>query len=143
MLRTTEGRLSGARVLRSQSFRGIIVRHTFNETLRRSGHDTRLLRPILIVDSAHAGVQYVRAGLGLSIAARRCPGCSGTSGVAGIFDPWRTCRSEFFCIANSRHEPFPVVPVFLEYLQNNTRHLRSGKYRDVHGDGETFAPQPR
>lgn len=123
---------------------GSSTRRIFDEALSRNGHDTRLLRPILIVDSAHTAVQYVRSGLGVSIAARVAIRDALERRELREFSIHGVHSSRsFFCITNSRREPFPTVSAFLKYLQNNTRHLRSGKSRDVHGDSKASGFQPR
>jgi DNA-binding transcriptional LysR family regulator len=102
------------------------TRRSFEEALRAAGHDARLLRPRLVVDSSHAAVQYVRAGLGVSAAARIAVEDALNRGevraysLAGV----RASR-RFFCIMNARRMPFPAATVFLEFLLAKTRRPRS------------------
>lgn len=101
------------------------TRRIFEDALRLAGHDMRLLQPRLIVDSSHAAVQYVRAGLGVSAAARiavqealnRGEICAFT--IAGV----RAVR-QFSCIVNARRVSFPAATVFQKYLLAHTTHLR-------------------
>ena len=101
------------------------TRRIFEESLRLSGYDVRLLRPRLVVDSSHAAVQYVRAGLGVSVAARIAVESELERGeiraytLCGV----RPHRS-FSWITNARRMPFPAAAVFQEFLLENTRHLR-------------------
>jgi DNA-binding transcriptional LysR family regulator len=107
------------------------TRRSFEDALRAAGHDARLLRPRLTVDSSHAAVQYVRAGLGVSSATRIAVvdaldrGEIRAYSIAGV----RTSRS-FSCIMNVRRMPFPAATVFFEFLLAKTRHLRSRKVMD-------------
>ena len=101
------------------------TRRAFEEALRLAGHDMRLLHPRLVVDSSHAAVQYVRAGLGVSAAARIAVQKDLDGGeirafsIAGV-----RAERQFSCIINARRMPFPAATVFQEYLLTNTAHLR-------------------
>ena len=101
------------------------TRRAFEEALRLAGHDMRLLHPRLVVDSSHAAVQYVRAGLGVSAAARVAVQKDLDGGeirafsIAGV-----RAERQFSCIINARRMPFPAATVFQEYLLTNTAHLR-------------------
>ena len=98
------------------------TRRSFEEALRAAGHDARLLRPRLLVDSSHAAVQYVRAGLGVSITARIAVEDALARGeiraysIAGV-----KAARRFSCIMNSRRIPFPAATAFLEFLLAKTR----------------------
>lgn len=102
------------------------TRKAFEEVLRLAGHDTRLMQPRLVVESSHAVVQYVRAGLGVSAVARIAVQESLDRGeirafsIAGI----RSSR-RFSCIINARRMTFPAASVFLEFLHSRTAHLCS------------------
>ena len=108
------------------------TRRAFEDSLRLSGHDPRALQPRLVVDSSHAAVQYVEAGLGVSIAARIAVQDALTRGsiraftLAGV----RAVR-QFSCVTNARRIPFPAATVFLEFLHKSTRHLRSASASPV------------
>ena len=101
------------------------TRRAFEDALRVAGYDMRLLCPRLVVDSSHAAVQYVRAGLGVSAAARlavqnaldRGEICAFT--IAGIH-----AARQFSCVVNARRMQFPAAAMFQEYLLANTAHLR-------------------
>ena len=101
------------------------TRRAFEEALRLAGHDMRLLHPRLVVDSSHAAVQYVRAGLGVSAAARIAVQKALDRGdiractIAGVH-----AARQFSCIVNARRMPFPAATVFQEYLLRATVHLR-------------------
>jgi DNA-binding transcriptional LysR family regulator len=94
------------------------TRKAFEEVLRLAGHDARRMRPRLVVDSSHAAVQYVRAGLGVSAAAcvavqePLIRGEIQAFTIAGI----RASR-RFSCISNARRTAFPAATAFLNYLQ--------------------------
>jgi len=102
------------------------TRRAFEEALRLAGHDTRLLQPCLVVDSSHAAVQYVRAGLGVSAAARLAVRDELDKGeiraftIAGVH-----AARQFSCVINARCMQFPAAAVFQEYLLTHTAHLRS------------------
>lgn len=101
------------------------TRRIFEESLRLSGHDVRLLRPRLVVDSAHAAVQYVRAGLGISVAARIAVEPELQQGtVKGYTISDVKVHRRFSWITNSRRKPFPAAAVFQEFLLESTRNLR-------------------
>lgn len=105
---------------------GSTTRNAFEDALRQAGHDIRRLQPQLVVDSSHAAVQYVHAGLGVSAAARVAVwdalerGDVRAFSIAGV----RIAR-QFSCIINARRMPFPAATVFLEFFLGSTRHLRS------------------
>ena len=113
------------------------TRSAFEDALRHAGHDIRRLQPRLVVDSSHAAVQYVRAGLGVSAAAHIAVRDALERGevrafsIAGV----HTTR-QFSCIMNARRMPFPAATVFLEFLLTSTNHLRPSPVENVlHGDG--------
>lgn len=97
----------------------------FQEALRLAGHDTRFLQTRLAVDSSHAAVQYVRAGLGVSVAARIAVQPHLESGdiractIAGV----KAVR-QFVFIMNARRLSFPAANVFQKFLLAGTAHLR-------------------
>lgn len=101
------------------------TRKAFEEVLTLAGHDARRMRPRLVVDSSHAAVQYVRAGLGVSAAARLAVQDSLERGELRAFtiDGIRASR-RFFCIINTRRASFPAANAFLDFLLDKTRHLR-------------------
>ena len=94
------------------------TRHAFEDAMRKAGHTPRLLRPRLVVDSAHAVVQYVEAGLGVAAAARLTVedalerGSLRAFAIEGVHATRR-----FSCLLNTRRVPFPAATVFLEFLQ--------------------------
>lgn len=102
------------------------TRRIFRNALRQAGYDERLLCVKMTVDSAHAALQYVRAGLGVSatvgIAAEDAlkGGDVQVFRIAGV----RAVR-QFWHISNARRLPFPSATVFLELLRARTQHLRS------------------
>ncbi len=105
------------------------TRRAFEDALRQAGHDTRLLRPRLMVDSSHAAVQYVRAGLGVSAAARievqriLERGEVRAFSIAGVH-----AKRRFSCVVNARRMPFPIATVFRNYLLCATAHLHPGQH---------------
>ena len=104
---------------------GSATRRLFENAVIEAGHDLRRLRPGLCVDSAHASLQYVRAGLGVSASVRIAARDALSRGeivpftIKGI----RACR-QFSHIINARRQIFPAATVFLEFLQKATAHLR-------------------
>lgn len=102
------------------------TRKAFEEALRAAGHDTRQFHPRLVVDSSHAAVQYVRAGLGVSATARIAVQDALERGeirayrIAGV-----NAVRQFCCIMNVRRQPFPAANVFLEFLLAKTCRLRA------------------
>ena len=102
------------------------TRRSFEEALRTAGHDARLLRTRLVVDSSHAAVQYVRAGLGVSAATRIAVEDALNRGEVRAYSLFGVKASRhFFCIMNARRMPFPAATVFLEFLLAKTRRPRS------------------
>ncbi len=101
------------------------TRRIFEESLRLSGYDVRLLKPRLVVDSSHAAVRYVRAGLGVSAAARLAvePELERGEIRAYTLSGVRANR-RFSWITNARRMPFPAAAVFQEFLLDHTRRLR-------------------
>lgn len=94
------------------------TRHAFEDAMREAGYTPRLLRPRLVVDSAHAAVQYVEAGLGVAVAARLTVEDALERGTLRAFAIEGVHASrKFSCILNSRRVPFPAATVFLEYIQ--------------------------
>jgi DNA-binding transcriptional LysR family regulator len=102
------------------------TRKIFEQALSVAGYDSRLLKTRLTVDSAHAALQYVRAGLGVSVTVRLAAQDALTRGevvayrIAGV----KAVRS-FSQIINQRRLAFPTATVFLEFLQSRTKHLRN------------------
>jgi DNA-binding transcriptional LysR family regulator len=115
------------------------TRKAFEEVLRLAGHDARLIRPRLVVDSAHAAIQYVRAGLGVSASARVAVQDAldrdevRAFTIAGI----RPLR-RFSCITNTRRAMFPAAAVFLEFLLAKTAAMRWDG-QSGNGDDSLFA----
>lgn len=105
---------------------GSTTRKIFESALHAAGYDPRLLLPGMTVDSAHAAVEYVRAGLGVSATVRIAAQEALRRGevlayrIAGV-----SAARQFFCILNSRRVPFPSATVFLKFLQKHTQHLRA------------------
>lgn len=101
------------------------TRKIFEESLRLAGHTVRFLRPRLVVDSSHAAVQYVRAGLGVSVAARVAVeselqmGTLSAYTISGV-----RVHRRFSWITNSRRKPFPAAAVFQAFLLESTSGLR-------------------
>ncbi|MDL2266935.1 LysR family transcriptional regulator [Desulfovibrio sp. OttesenSCG-928-G15] len=101
------------------------TRRLFEEAVHHAGHNVRQLNARLKVDSSHAAVQYVRAGLGVSAAARIAVqeeldrGDIRAFGLEGVF-----ASRQFVCIANTRRMPFPSATVFQEFLLSSTTRLR-------------------
>ena len=98
------------------------TRHAFEDAMREAGYTPRLLRPRLVVDSAHAALQYVEAGLGVAAAARLTVENALERGVLRAFtiEDVRATR-RFSCLINTRRVPFPAATVFLEFLQAEVR----------------------
>jgi DNA-binding transcriptional LysR family regulator len=109
-------------ILREESSASRIL---FEESLIQSGYDPRLLHSRLIVDSAHAAMQYVRAGLGVNASVRIAAQDALLRGevrafrIAGV-----TAIRTFSEIINPRRLTFPTASVFLEFLHSRTTHMR-------------------
>ncbi|WP_027188495.1 LysR family transcriptional regulator [Desulfovibrio cuneatus] len=101
------------------------TRKLFEEALRLAGYDPRALSTRITVDSSHAAMQYVAAGLGLSIASHLAAkealanGTLRAVSIAGV-SPCRT----FSCVVNTRRAMFPTTKLFLHYLCDATSPLR-------------------
>lgn len=101
------------------------TRKLFESALLRTGYDVRKLRPGLCVDSAHACLQYVRAGLGVSATVRIAAQDALARGeiIAFTIEGVHAAR-RFFHIINAKRQSFPAAGVFLDFLQNCTADLR-------------------
>lgn len=102
------------------------TRKLFEEALHHAGYNVRQMHVRLMVDSSHAAVQYVRAGLGVSAAARVAVQEELNRGDITAFKLEGVHASrQFVCITNTRRMPFPAATVFQEFLLSRTAHLRS------------------
>lgn len=101
------------------------TRKLFGNALLQAGCDLRRLHPGLCVDSAHACLQYVRAGLGVSATVRIAAQDALARGeiVAFSIEGVRAFR-RFYHIINTKRQSLPAAGVFLDFLQNHTAHLR-------------------
>ena len=108
------------------------TRRAFGDALRLAGYDIRLFQPKLVVDSARAALQYVRAGLGVATATRVSVQDALARGDIRAFtlDGVRAFR-QFSCITNARRMPFPAATVFLEHLYSDARHLHAQPHGDT------------
>lgn len=102
------------------------TRLAFEDALREAGHDPRGLRQRLVVDSSHAAVQYVEAGLGVGVAARIAVQNALQRGSLQAFHITGVrAERQFSYVLNARRVPFPVATVFLEFLHAGTLPLRA------------------
>ena len=101
------------------------TRKAFEEVLRLGGHDARLMQPRLVVDSSHAAVQYVKAGLGVSASARIAVEDELRMGTLRAFSiAGARAFRRFFCVTNSRRAVFPAATAFIEFLLQRTVGMR-------------------
>lgn len=102
------------------------TRRTFETALRQAGHDARLFQVKLVLDSAYTVLQFVRAGLGVSITERLAIQDSLSRGDIRAFTVSGVRASRrFSCVTNARRKPFRAAAVFLKHLYASTRHLRA------------------
>lgn len=104
------------------------TRQLFEEALRLAGYEPRALSARITVDSSHAAMQYVAAGLGVSIASQLAAKQALANGtlravsIAGVA-PSRT----FSCVVNARRAMFPTTKLFMQYLHEATSPLRAAQ----------------
>lgn len=97
------------------------TRRAFEEVLRLGGFDARLMRSRLIVDSSHAAIQYVKAGLGVSAVARVAVEDEILAGGVRAFSiAGARAFRRFFCIINKRRAVFPAADAFMKFLLQHT-----------------------
>ncbi len=107
------------------------TRRSFESALRLTGNNPRALAKRLEVDSSHAVLQYVTAGLGVSVASRLDAHEALATGklqvlrLAGV-----QATRQFFCVTNNRRELFPAARMFIDFLHSSTKHLRLGRHHD-------------
>lgn len=107
------------------------TRRAFEEVLRIGGFDARLMRSRLIVDSSHAAIQYVKAGLGVSAVARVAVEDEISSGGVRAFSiAGARAFRRFFCIVNRRRAVFPAAEAFVKFLLEHRR----GQRREIEPD---------
>ncbi len=112
------------------------TRKLFEEALRHAGHEPRALSTRITVDSSHAAMQYVAAGLGVSIASHLAVKEALANGtlravcIAGV----APCRT-FSCVVNARRAIFPTTKLFLHYLEDATSPLRTAQGASTPGQG--------
>jgi DNA-binding transcriptional LysR family regulator len=95
------------------------TRCAFEDALREVGHDPRMLRPRLIVNSSHTAVQYVEAGLGLGVATRMTVKEQLRQGRLRAFRISGVYAARHFCsVVHTRRVPFPAAAAFLEFLHS-------------------------
>ncbi len=102
------------------------TRRHFEDALLKQGVNPRTLRVVLGVDSTQAAVQYVRAGLGVSVTSRLAVDAHLKRGellelkISGF-----SVRRRFFAVMNARRDFFPAASAFWDYLIKQTAHLRN------------------
>ncbi len=101
------------------------TRRSFEIAVKDAGHDPRTLNKRLAVDSSHAALQYVAAGLGVSIASRLAVDDAIRFGrLRALTIQGVVAKRQFSCVINTKRSLFPATSAFLEFLHTDTQHLR-------------------
>ena len=112
--------------------RGSGTRAAFADALAQKGVELRKLPSVVQVESTNAVIQFVKAGIGLSITSRLAVAAEVERGELVIV-PLSDLHipRQFYCVHHNRRHYFPAIHSFIQFLKDQTRHLRVST-GDVH-----------
>ncbi|OBQ57597.1 selenium metabolism-associated LysR family transcriptional regulator [Halodesulfovibrio spirochaetisodalis] len=109
-------------VMREQ---GSGTRKAFANALAERNVDIRSLPSVVQVESTNAVIQFVKAGMGLSITSRLAVASEVERGdlcILPVSD--MKLHRKFYCAYHNRRHYFPATQSFIQYLKENTRTMR-------------------
>lgn len=105
--------------------RGSGTRKAFANALAEHNIDIRSLPSVVQVESTNAVIQFVKAGMGLSITSRLAVSSEVERGdllIVPVAD--MQLHRKFFCVYHNRRHYFPAIHSFIHFLKEETRSMR-------------------
>ena len=106
--------------------RGSGTRKAFTNALAEHDIDIRKLPSVVQVESTNAVIQFVKAGLGLSITSRLAVAPEVERGellIVPVTD--LVIHRKFYCAYHNRRHYFPAIHSFIQFLTEQTRSMRN------------------
>lgn len=105
--------------------RGSGTRKAFANALAEHNVDIRALPSVVQVESTNAVIQFVKAGMGLSITSRLAVLAEVERGDLVILPVSNMkLKRQFFCVYHNRRHYFPAIHSFIQFLKDETRAMR-------------------
>jgi len=106
--------------------RGSGTRKAFANALAERDVDIRTLPCAVHVESTNAVIQFVKAGMGISITSKLAVAPDLERGELAVVPvSGLELHRKFFCVYHNRRHYFPAIQSFIQFLTNETRSMRN------------------